>query len=491
MYLLGVDLGTTFTAAAVHRDGRAEIVSLANRTSTIPSVVFIRDDGAVLVGDAANRRALTEPGRVSREFKRRIGDQAPVLLGGTPHKPEELMSFLLRWVLATVAEREGEAPDWVAVTHPANWGLYKQNLIGDAARAAGLTKFNLLTEPQAAAVFYASQERVEPGAIVAVYDLGGGTFDAAVLRKGESNFEILGAPDGVERLGGLDFDDAVFQHVIASLGSAVAELDPDDPAVLAGVARLREECTSAKEALSSDTDVSIPVLLPNVRTEVRLTRAEFEDMIEPAMAETIEALSRALNSADIDAKDLSRVLLVGGSSRIPLISQRLSAELGRPVAVDAHPKHSVAVGAVLALADARRTREARKARQAAEAANRPAPPPLPYGTPDRPGPVSPPGAIPGVPSLPLPPPPPGAPRPAPGPATVPASARSGPLPVAGLPPELVPPTLSQTGSGAVVAPPPNERTPDAPGRRPSTLVLVLVAIAVLCGIAALVIMLAR
>src|SRR4051794_16230977 len=118
MYLLGVDLGTTYTAAAVHRDGRAEIVSLANRTPTIPSVVFIRDDGAVLVGDAANRRALSDPSRVSREFKRRVGDQAPVLLGGTPHQPEELMSFLLRWVLATVSEREGEAPDWVAVTHP-------------------------------------------------------------------------------------------------------------------------------------------------------------------------------------------------------------------------------------------------------------------------------------------------------------------------------------------------------------------------------------
>ncbi|HET7042322.1 MAG TPA: Hsp70 family protein, partial [Gemmatimonadales bacterium] len=259
MYLLGVDLGTTYTAAAVHRDGRADISPLGNRTPAIPSVVFIRDDGAVLVGDAANRRALSEPGRVSREFKRRVGDQAPVLLGGTPHQPEELMSFLLRWVLGTVGEREGEAPDWVAVTHPANWGLYKQNLIGDAARAAGLTKFNLLTEPQAAAVFYSSQERVERGAVVAVYDLGGGTFDAAVLRKGEANFEILGAPDGVERLGGLDFDDAVFQHVIASLGPAIGELDPDDRAVVAGVARLREECTAAKEVLSSDTDVSIPV----------------------------------------------------------------------------------------------------------------------------------------------------------------------------------------------------------------------------------------
>jgi hypothetical protein len=335
-------------------------------------------------------------------------------------------------------------------------------------------------------VFYASQERVEPGAVVAVYDLGGGTFDAAVLRKGEASFEILGAPDGVERLGGLDFDDAVFQHVMAAIGPAVAQLDPDDPAVLAGVARLREECTSAKEGLSSDTDVSIPVLLPNVRTEVRLTRAEFEDMIEPAMSQTIDALSRALNSADVKPDDLSRVLLVGGSSRIPLVAQRVSAALGRPVAVDAHPKHSVAVGAVMALAEARRAREARKARQREEAANRPAPPPLPYGTPDHPGPVAPAGTTPGFPA------PPDATRPAAGPVPAATSnTRSGPLPVAGLPPELVPTALGSTGPGVAGPLPSPAARAEATGRRPGTLVLVLVAIAVLCGIAALVILLAK
>jgi hypothetical protein len=240
------------------------------------------------------------------------------------------------------------------------------------------------------------------------------------------------------------------------------------------------------------------VLLPNVRTEVRLTRSEFEDMIEPALSQTIEALSRALNGADVEAASLSRVLLVGGSSRIPLVAQSVSAALGRPVSVDAHPKHSVAVGAVLALAEARRAREARKARQAAEAANRPAPPPLPYGSPDRPGPVGPPGPVAGVPGPPTvpgappPPPPPPAPAPGPGPATVPASSsRSGPLPVAGLPPELVPDQLGTTGSGAVAPPRPADRPAEAPARRPNTLVLVLVAIALLCGVAALVIMLAR
>jgi len=346
MYALGVDLGTTFTAAATWRAGHAEIASLGSRAAAVPSVVLLREDETFLTGEPANRRGLTEPHRVAREFKRRFGDTTPILLGGVPYSAEALMGRLLRWTLDEVATREGGAPRAITVSHPANWGPYKTDLLRQAVRLSGVEDpVSFTTEPEAAAVFYASQQRIDTGAVVAVYDLGGGTFDAAVLRKTVTGFEILGQPEGIERLGGIDFDAAVFHHVVQALGGKLDELDEDDPSAIAAVSRLREECVAAKEALSADTDASIPVLLPNVSTEVRLTRGELESMVRPALYGSIEALRRALRSAAVEAEQLHSVLLVGGSSRMPIVAQLVAAELNRPVAVDAHPKHAVALGA--------------------------------------------------------------------------------------------------------------------------------------------------
>lgn len=346
-YQVGIDLGTTFTGAAVHRDGRVEVCPLGSRSADIPSVVLLREDETVLTGEAAVRRALSEPGRVAREFKRRLGDTTPIIVGGSPYSAEALMARLLRSVVDEVTAREGAPPDAIAVSHPANWGQYKIDLLHQAVVLADLDPASVVftTEPAAAATFYAHQERVEPGEIVAVYDLGGGTFDAAVLRAGDAGFEILGRPEGIERLGGIDFDAAVFSHVTRSLEGLFDDLDPEDPLAQNAVARLRLECVDAKEALSSDTDAVVPVLLPNAQTEVRITRAEFEALIRPALADSIASMRRALRSADVEAEDVSKVLLVGGSSRIPLIAQLVSAELGRPVAVDTHPKHAISMGA--------------------------------------------------------------------------------------------------------------------------------------------------
>jgi actin-like ATPase involved in cell morphogenesis len=349
-YYLGIDIGTTYTAAAVWRDGRFDIASLGNRAPTIPSVVLLRDDQTVLTGEAAVRRAATEPGRVAREFKRRIGDPTPIIVGGTPYSADALVAKLLRSVVDQVTEVEGGPPTGIAVSHPANWGSYKLDLLRQAISLADLDDVAMVTEPEAAAIHYASLERVEPGSIIAVYDLGGGTFDAAVLRKTISGWEILGSPEGIERLGGVDFDAAVFHHVSRAIGGVIDELDPDDPTAQAAVARLRQECVDAKEALSSDSDVSIPVLLPNMQTEVRLTRSEYEQMVRPALSDTITAMNRALRSAEVKPDDVTAVLLVGGSSRTPLVAELVSSVLGRPVAVDAHPKYGVALGAAITAA---------------------------------------------------------------------------------------------------------------------------------------------
>ncbi|MGF9664279.1 Hsp70 family protein, partial [Arthrobacter crystallopoietes] len=357
-YVLGIDVGTSFTAAAVARTGSQgpagpQSFHLGQRAATIPSAVFFGGDGQVLVGDAAERRGVAQPERVVREFKRRVGDSVPIIVGDRFAAPEELLATMARWVVDRATEREGSAPQAITVSHPASWGGYKSELLRQALAQAGLANAALVSEPEAAALHYASQERVPDGSLVAVYDLGGGTFDAAILRKDSgTSFSPLGRPNGIDQLGGADFDDAVFNHVTAGAAEAFEGLDTADPAVLLALARLRRECTEAKEALSSDSEATIPVLLPGAQTQVRLVRQEFEAMIDGAIGQTIGTLRHTLEAAGVDPAQLSAVLLIGGSSRIPLVAQQLSAELDRPIAIDADPKASISLGAALAAAGA-------------------------------------------------------------------------------------------------------------------------------------------
>jgi actin-like ATPase involved in cell morphogenesis len=346
-YQLGIDLGTTYSAAAIGRDGRAEMVSLGTVAPVMPSVVLLRDDGEVMVGEPAMRRGATEPTRVAREFKRRLGDPTPLVLGGTPFGAEALMAHLLRGIVSTVTQLEGAPPSNVVLTHPANYGPYKVEQMREVARAAGLnlptTLF--LTEPQAAAISYAARNRVEPGEVVAVYDFGGGTLDIALVQRNDAGFQIVGQPEGMDRFGGIDIDAAIVAFVDQQLDGAVSDLDHDDAAAMAAVARLRDDCRAAKEALSGDTDTSVPVSLPGLQTNVRLTRAELEQIIRPRLVETIEALERAVRSAGLTFDRISRVLLVGGSSRIPAVGEIIRQRTGRPISVDAHPKFAIALGA--------------------------------------------------------------------------------------------------------------------------------------------------
>jgi molecular chaperone DnaK len=351
-YWLGIDAGSTFTAAAVCRKdgerwGPPEVVALGARSAAVSSVVYLDEGGQVVVGEAAERRVVTDPDRVVRGFKRRIGDEVPIVICGVAYAAPEIAAMMIRWVVEQVAAREGGPAAGIVLTHPAAWGSYKVEVLARALGAAGLPQIRFCTEPEAAAAGYAMQERIEPGSTVAVYDLGGGTFDAAVVRKtGAGGFCVLGQPQGLEQLGGVDFDDAVFGHVLAAV-PALAELDTEDPGVLAATAALRRECIDAKEALSADTEVTIPVLAPGIQSQIRLVRAEFEDMIRAQVGETVQALRRTLESAQLEPEELDVVLLVGGSSRVPLVAQLVSAELGRPVAVDADPKAAIALGAAL------------------------------------------------------------------------------------------------------------------------------------------------
>ncbi len=341
-YVLGIDLGTSRTAAAVHRGDRTDVVPLSDYAAAMPSMIFIRDGDAPLVGEPARRRGQQEPVRLARAFKRRFGDTTPLVLGGTPFTAEQLTAILLRHVVDHVSQREGGPPDRVVVAHPANWGEYRRDLLRDAVHRAGLPDAMLVTEPEAAAVHHASGERMAPGELIAVYDLGGGTFDAAVLRRTATGFEPVGEAKGVERLGGIDFDEVVFAFVAGEAGLDIGGLaERDVPALL----RLRDDCQDAKELLSDDREAVVNVAVGDVDAAVRITREQFESRIRPSIRTTVDCVRTAIVDAGLQPDQVASILMVGGSSRIPLAAEMVRAELGRPVAFTSNPKAAVALGA--------------------------------------------------------------------------------------------------------------------------------------------------
>lgn len=352
-YWLGIDVGSTVIAAAVcrqQRDWRAhlEVVSLGANSDVVRSVVYLGIEGEVVVGEAAERRAAADPDRVVRGFTRGIGEDVPMVIDGVEYSASALTASVVSWVVDRVAQREGGLAHGITVTHPASWDAGKIGALADALDVTGLPQVALCSGPQAAATSYSIREPLEIGATVAVYDLGGGTFDTAVVCKtGETTFSVLGVPEGIDGVGGTDFDDAVFGHVLAAVPAVSEQEQQASARMRRSYALCRRECTEAKEALSLDAEVTIPVLLPHVQSQVSLTRAEFDDLIRPQITETVDALRRTLASAGLGPADLDAVLVVGGSARIPLVADLLETELGRPITVDADPQVAMAVGAAM------------------------------------------------------------------------------------------------------------------------------------------------
>ena len=342
-YRLGVDLGTTRTSAAID-DGRgAAVMDLAPQAPTVPSVAFLSPDGTLLFGEDADRLAATDPARGARAFKRRVGDADPVVLAGRSFSPQELFAGFLAWTVSVAAQRQGAAPDELVVPYPASWSGHRRELLEHEVARAALPPVIACTAPEAAAAQHDAVAPLQPGDRIAVHDLGGGTFDVCVLEKQDLGFAVLGSPDGLERFGGIDLDEAVLQHVLARLPDGAAGQDPDDPQVAAHLEQLRARCATAKEALSTEVETSIPVTLPGLDTTVRLTRTELDGLLDSPLRATVEATQRALQSAQVGATDLVTVLLVGGSSRIPLVGQLLQSELGLQTTTSGHPQLDIGV----------------------------------------------------------------------------------------------------------------------------------------------------
>ena len=346
-------------AAAALRDGAVEVVALATHQVVAPTLLFARGDDLVF-GTSAGVRGQGEPAGLAREFKRRVGDTVPIVLSGTPYPAARLVALYAKWIVETVTSQFGEAPAAIAVTHPANWTAFQLNALQQSLEEVGLGAVRLLSEPEAAVIDFATVAHIAPGEVHVVYDLGGGTFDVAVLRKLRDGFEQVGQAAGIERLGGVDFDEALFQHVLGQLPSDSVEAARSHPDARQALAQFRRGCVEAKESLSTEDALDVAAVLPGLAATVRVTRDEFEDMIRPVVRQSVALVRAVLTKAKIRDEDVKDVLLIGGSSRIPLVAELIRDELGLPTRIDAHPKLVVARGAArwAGTTPPRRTRDA-------------------------------------------------------------------------------------------------------------------------------------
>jgi molecular chaperone DnaK len=350
-WTLAVDFGTSFTVAAVRSSQRSPEVIEIGGDRRVPSVVFVDDDATLRVGRAAEDLAASRPGRAVRAPKRRLGEPAPVVLGGKPYQVVDLVAALLRYVYDEAVRHQGSAPSSIRLTHPASWSRPRMARLLEAAAKAGLGNVALISEPVAAAVAYAADVEVLDGSHVAVYDLGGGTFDMTLLRFSDGTFSIVGRPGGDVNLGGELFDELLVNLVGERLDPAVwDEMQvSDDQSWQQAAAALRTECRRAKEALSTNSYADLVLPLPGGMTSQRITRDDLETLVQPYIAESVRLLVQGVSDAGVDPHSLAAVYLVGGASRMPLVERSVAEALPEvTVSRRGDPKTAVAVGATLA-----------------------------------------------------------------------------------------------------------------------------------------------
>jgi len=331
-YALGIDIGSASLAAAVN-DGvsPSRMLELGAGSASCPSAVYLGHDGMV-VGEQALMLGGEHPELLVRGYLSRVGDDVPIVAGDYAVAAEDLVALVARWVVDRAEELEAAPPAAVMVTYPTTWGAYRTAVLENALAGVGLGLARLVPAAVAAVADHDDGE----GAVVAVYDLGE-EFELALLERGPDGGLVPregGCAESAE--GGGCFDDAVFAHVSSTL-----QLDTG----VAVLSQVRQECVGAKEALSFDSEVTIPVEVGDRPTLVRMVRSEFEVLIDEVVHDTIDTAHRAIRCARLEDDDLTAIVLVGGSSRVPLVAELLSAEFRRPILIGADPGETVALGA--------------------------------------------------------------------------------------------------------------------------------------------------
>ncbi len=345
-YSLGVDLGTTTSAAALRRGSRLDVCALGDLTATMPSVALERADGSLLVGEAAADRALYDTTLVARHVTAHLDDGEPIALDGRPHDPARLTQGLLETVIDRVRRLYGDRPQDVVLTYPLFPPGGSPALLERVGRAT-VGGARLIPHPVAAVAKLAHDVEIAVGTTVAVLDLGGGTFEVTIVRRSHDGFDVVGRPGGLADLGGVEFDDAVFARVDAELGHVLQTVPRDDVGGMAALRRLRVACRAAKEWLSSSPDTTVEVALPHLSTWVPIRRADLESDIRPALMAAVDVVAQTIAASELAPADVHVALLVGGSSRIPLFGELVASRLGLPIVADPFPELTVALGAAL------------------------------------------------------------------------------------------------------------------------------------------------
>ncbi len=360
-WILGIDIGTTFCAAAGRSaDGRAEVIEIGGQRR-IPSVIVLDEQGQIVVGQSAENLAAANPSRAVRAPKSRIGDPAPIVIGGRLYESVELVAALLRHLYDGAVAQRGSAPAEVRLTHPAIWGRPRIEQLRAAAERAGVPQPVLVSEPVAAAVAYADEvglgepsgdgEATSAAVHVAVYDLGGGTFDTAVLRTTPTGFAVVGRPVGEDRLGGELFDELLANHVGQQLDPAAWEAlqISEDLRWQQSAAALRSEARRVKEALSTHPYAELMVSLPDGFVQHRVTRDELENLMRPYIEQSVDRLAQVVADAGLQPSQLAAICLTGGASHAPLVEASIRAAFPQvTIGRRGDPKTAVALGATLA-----------------------------------------------------------------------------------------------------------------------------------------------
>ena len=343
---IGIDLGTTNSCVAIYESGEAKVIANPEGNRTTPSVVAFKG-GETIVGIKAKNQMITNPD-VVYSIKRLMGTSEKVHVNGKDYTPQEISAMILGDLKKTAEAYLGETVTKAVITVPAYFNDSQRQATKDAGKIAGLEVERIINEPTAAALAY-GLDKQDKNEKILVYDLGGGTFDVSILELGDGVFEVL-STSGNNHLGGDDFDNRVMDYLVSEFKRENGiDLSNDKMAMQ----RVKDAAEKAKKDLSgmTSTEVSIPFITQSeagpLHLQVNLTRAKFEDLISDLLDSTMEPVRNALKDANLTKNDIDKILLVGGSTRIPKVVDLIKAELGKEPSKGVNPDEVVAMGAAI------------------------------------------------------------------------------------------------------------------------------------------------
>ncbi|SCN21767.1 Heat shock protein 70 [Clostridium sp. N3C] len=346
--VIGIDLGTTNSCVAVMEGGEPVVIANAEGSRTTPSVVSFQANGERLVGQVAKRQAITNPDKTIISIKRYMGTDHKVNIDGKEYTPQEISAMILQKIKADAEAYLGEPVTQAVITVPAYFNDSQRQATKDAGKIAGLEVLRIINEPTAASLAY-GLDKTDSSQKIFVYDLGGGTFDVSILELGDGVFEVK-ATNGNTKLGGDDFDQRIMDYIADTFKADTGiELRNDKMALQ----RLKEAAEKAKIELSSSmqTNINLPFITADAtgpkHIDMNLTRAKFNELTHDLVEATIEPMRKALDDAKLTINDIDKVILVGGSTRIPAVQEAVKNFTGKEPSKGVNPDECVAVGAAI------------------------------------------------------------------------------------------------------------------------------------------------